>query len=102
MNPAYYELTFSKGPRADQHYFRVYVELNDGDREVLRRGDSSEVNTRAIVQRAGVLTLLPAGINDDWIRSGRIISRESKVYWDSGIELQLGDDNRKVWIIEDA
>jgi len=102
MDPAYYELTFSSDSGGYRVYFRIYVELNDDDREVLRLGGTPELNTRAIVTRAGILRFLPDEINSDWVRYGRTMARNSRPFWDIGIEPQIGYAGRRVWIIEDA
>ena len=80
----------------------VYVELNDDDKQLFTFGGYSELNTRAIVMRAGALRLLPGGINNDWMRYGRLMDSESRTSWDHGIEPQLGEGNRKIWIIDQA
>src|SRR5258708_33197869 len=103
MDPAYYELTFSSDSGGGYRvYFRIYVELNDDDREVLRLGGTPELNTLAIVTRAGILRFLPDEINSDWLHYGRILSRDSRPSWDIGIEPQIGYAGRRVWIIGDA
>jgi hypothetical protein len=61
MKAGYYEVLFSKtdGPR--KTYWRISIKLNRGDRAMLLRHPSTEVQTRSIVRRSGVLDLLPKG-----------------------------------------
>ncbi len=84
--PSYYELTFSTDSGGCREYFRVFVELNDCDKDSLRFGGEPGVNTREIVERVGILDLLPEGINDDWVRFGRVLGRDSRPSWDVRID----------------
>ncbi len=101
-DPTYYELTFSIGSRAGREYFRIYVELGDDDKDELRLGSEPELETRGIVERAGILDLLPNGINDDWVLYGRAMSGDSKPSWERGIAPIRGNNGQRVWIIDDA
>ena len=100
MEPTYLELTFSKGFGARTEHIRVYIELNNGDADLLS-GNTTEAISVAIVRRTGILDFLPRGINPDWPRFGKIMNHDNKVFGDSGITPTI-IHGHNVWILEDT
>ena len=100
MEPEYFEISFSKG-RAGE-YFKVYVQLNLEDKTLLQLGGSVELRTRAIVRRAGILYLLPVGVDEDWPLSGRILENGDRSSWNGRTEPTIATHGRKVWIVNDG
>jgi hypothetical protein len=99
MEPKYFEVKFSKrGLRRNEH-FRLYIELEDADKTLLRTEISSELKTQFIVWHAGILDLLPSGLDDNWHKSGRVMEQEIVSSWASGIEPIIRDGKPKVWIV---
>jgi hypothetical protein len=70
--PAYFELTFSKCASGPAGRFKVYIELNSGDSDLLL-GNFTEEKSHAIVRRTGILDFLPRGLKSDWPRFGKIL-----------------------------
>jgi hypothetical protein len=75
MQPQYFEAIFSGRHGGVTRNVRVCVELNDEDKKLLSSGKSTELIAQAIVRRTGILDLLPAGLDNEWQRSGRILDR---------------------------
>jgi hypothetical protein len=61
VGPTYFEVMFSKSGSLRNEHWRVCIELDDDDRALLISRRSSELGTRAVVRRSGILDLLPAG-----------------------------------------
>jgi hypothetical protein len=99
MEPTYFEATFSKSGVGQNETFTVYIELRDEDKALMGRALNVELKTRLLVERVGILELLPSGLNDDWLRSGRILGHDIKGAWDVGIGPTIVK-RRNVWIIE--
>jgi hypothetical protein len=97
LKPAvFFGLTFTIGVGENREIYRVCIQLNALDEDLL-----SEVfvnaKSRAIVGRAAILDFLPSGLNDDWPYSGYIFSESTKTHWDMGLPpTVLGGHN--VWI----
>jgi hypothetical protein len=99
MGPAYFEVIFSKsGPRQNE-YWRVCIELDDDDRELLTSNRSAELRTRAVVRRSGILELLPAGLEDSWQCFGTGLEDNVIGTSHAGSDPIIGKDGHKVWII---
>jgi hypothetical protein len=99
MEPVYFEISFSKGSAGCGEYFTVYVQLNQEDKTLMQLGGSVELRTRAIVRRAGILYLLPGGLDEDWPLSGRILENGDRGSWDGKVEPRIATHGRKVWIV---
>jgi len=97
---AFFELTFSEGAGENRVYFRVYVELNDLDSDLLLNIIPEQLKCRAIVRRTKILEVLPGDLNDDWHLFGRI-TRAPRRFWDRGIDPRTLNGHN-VWIIVDT
>ena len=75
MQTQFLEVIFSGSHWGVTRNVRVCVELNDEDKKLLSVGKSRELITQAIERRAGILDLLPAGLDDVWQHSGRVLDR---------------------------
>jgi len=97
LKPAvFFGLMFSRGAGGNGEIYRVCIQLNVLDEDLLSVVFVS-AKSRAIVERAAVLTLLPSGLNNDWPYSGYIFSQTMKTHWDMGLPpTVLGGHN--VWI----
>jgi hypothetical protein len=99
MEPKYFEVKFSKSGLRRREHFRLYIELDDADKTLLRTEISSELKTQFIVWHAGVLDLLPSGLDDDWHKSGRVMEEDIVGSWAYGIEPAIREGKPKVWIV---
>jgi hypothetical protein len=99
MEPTYFMLMFSKSEARNSQYFRVYIELRDQDKALFEGVLSNALKSRLLVERVGILDLLPNGLNDDWPDFGTVIERNSDSYWHMGIR-PTTVNGRNVWIIE--
>jgi hypothetical protein len=89
---------FSKNGRDYTEYFRVYIELQDEDKALLRGTLSDAMKARLMVARVGVLSLLPSGLDDDWHDFGSVIEHGIKDFWHMGIQ-PTRVRGRNIWII---
>ena len=100
MEPRYFGVVFSKGGVYQNERFRVFIELDHEDKALLRSNMSAELKTQFIVWHAGVLHLLPFGIDDSWHQFGRIVDCDIENLRDVGIEPTAGKDKHRIWIIQ--
>jgi hypothetical protein len=100
MKPTYFSLTFSTGLGAAREETKVYIELQDRDRDLVY-DDSPPENSRAMARPVGLLDLLPSGINPDWPHTGKLVDADTKGSWDRGIEPTI-IKGHNVWIFGDA
>jgi hypothetical protein len=102
MEASYYEVMFSKSGTHQNEYWRVYIELNDQDKAQLEKSVSEELKTRAIVNSAGVLDLLPRDIDGYWPDYGVMAEGVAIESVAGGIEPTLREGKPRVWIIPGA
>jgi hypothetical protein len=100
METQYFEVIFSGSHGGVTRSVRVCVELKDEDQELLSSGQSTELITQEIERRTGILDLLPAGLDDDWQRSGRILDRLDRRNLNRKPTVSNGEHN--VWINNEA
>jgi CheY-like chemotaxis protein len=101
MEPTYFMLMFSKYEARRSQYFRVYIELRDQDKALFEGVLSNALKTRLLVERVGILDLLPDGLNDDWPDFGSVVERNNDSFWHMGIE-PTTVNGRNIWIINGA
>ena len=99
MEPAFFEVMFSKTGEPQNEYWRVCIELNDEDRALWESDSSAELKTRSVVRRSGILDLLPNGLDDGWSRLGIIMEHNVIGTWDGGREPIIAKGGHKVWVI---
>jgi hypothetical protein len=99
MEPSYFEVIFSKSGFLQDEYWRVCIELDHQDKALLKSKASVELKTRFIVWRAGVLDLLPIGLDDYWPRFGSALDHNVIGIWDGGSEPTIARSGHKVWVI---
>jgi CheY-like chemotaxis protein len=99
MQPTYFMLMFSKSEARNSQYFRVYIELRDQDKALFEGVLSDALKSRLLVERVGILDLLPNGLNDDWPDFGTVIERNSDSFWHMGIP-PTTVKGHNVWIID--
>jgi hypothetical protein len=100
MQPQYFEVMFSGSHGGVTRNVRVCVELNDEDKELLSSGKSTELITQVIERRTGILDLLPAGLDDEWQRSGRSLDRLAPRNLNKKPTVSRGEHN--IWISNEA
>jgi hypothetical protein len=98
MKSTYFMLMFSKNGWDYAEYFRVYIELQDEDKALLRGVLSDAMKARLMAARVGLLSLLPSGLNDDWHDFGSVIEHDIKDFWHMGIK-PTSAGGRNIWII---
>ena len=76
--------------------------LTDEDRALLRSNMCAELKTRFIVWHAGILHLLPFGLDDNWHQFGRTVDGDIKRFRDFGIEPTTGKGKHKLWIFQEG
>jgi hypothetical protein len=99
MGPTYFEVMFSKSGSSQCEYWRVCIELDDDDRALLKSNRSADLRTRSVVERSGILDLLPKGLDDCWPRFGTVLMHNVIGTWNGGNKPMIGKDGHKVWII---
>jgi hypothetical protein len=99
MGSTYFEVMFSKSGSPQSEYWRVCIELDDDDRALLKSKRSAELRTRAVVERSGILDLLPSGLEDSWQRFGTVLEENVIGTWHGGSDPIMAKDGHKVWII---
>jgi CheY-like chemotaxis protein len=99
MEPTFFLLLFSKSVEGRNEYFRVYIELKDEDKALLGGVLSDPLKTRLLVERVGILDLLPNRLNDDWPDFGSVIELNIDDFWDMGIKPTIVK-GRNIWIIQ--
>jgi hypothetical protein len=99
MEPSYFEVIFSKSGFLRDEYWRVCIELDHQDKALLKSKASVELKTRFIVWRAGVLDLLPIGLDDYWPRFGSALEQNVIGTWDGGSKPTISRNGHKVWVI---
>ena len=99
MEPTYFEVIFSKRWFPQNEYWTVYIELDGRDMRLLRESVRAEFKTFLLVDRAGVLDLLPTGLNSDWTGSGSVLEHEIIGSSDGGVEPTISKSGHRVWII---
>jgi hypothetical protein len=92
-------LMFSKSGRHYTEYFRVYIELRDEDKALLGGVLDDAMKARLLVERVGILGLLPTGLKDDWHDFGSVIEHDIKDFWHMGIK-PTRVRGRNIWIIQ--
>ena len=102
MEPSYFEVIFSKSGLLQDEYWRVCIELDNQDRAVLRSAVSVELKTRFIVWRAGVLELLPIGLDDYWPSFGSVLEHNVIGTWDGGSKPTISRSGHKVWVMPEG
>ncbi len=100
MQPQYFEMVFSGSRGGVRRNVRVCVELNDEDKILLNSGRNTEQITQAIERRTGILDLLPAGLDNEWQRSGRILGRLEACDLNKKATVSRGQHN--IWISNEA
>jgi hypothetical protein len=101
LKPAvFFGLTFCTGDGEDGDSYRVCVQLNALDEDLLS-GAFVNAKSRAIVRRAAILDFLPSGLNDDWPYTGYIFNQSAKTDWDVGVPPTVLRGHN-VWIIADT
>jgi hypothetical protein len=101
LKPAvFFGLTFSTGASENRESYRVCIQLNALDEDLLS-GVFVNAKARAIVRRAEILDFLPSGLNDDWPYTGYIFGRSMKSDWDMGLSPTVVRGHN-VWIITDT
>jgi hypothetical protein len=100
MQPQYFEMVFSGSRGGVTRNVRVCVELNDEDKILLNSGRSTEQITQAIERRTGILDLLPAGLNNEWQRSGSVFGRLEACNLNKKATVSRGHHN--IWISNEA
>jgi hypothetical protein len=93
-------LSFSTGAGENREDYRVCVQLNALDEDLLI-GVFVNAKSRAIVRRAAILGFLPSGLNDEWPYTGYIFSESAKSDWDMAVPPTVLRGHN-VWIIEDT
>jgi hypothetical protein len=99
VEPAFFEVIFSKTNVSRNEFWRVCIELNDEDRALLETDKSPELKARSIVRRSGILDLLPKGLDDGWTRFGTVMEHNVIGTWNGGREPIIAKDGHKVWVI---
>jgi hypothetical protein len=99
MEPAFFEILFSKSREPQNDYWRVCIELDDADRALLAGDMSTELKTRSVVRRSGILNLLPSDLDEGWPRFGIIMEHNVIGTWDGGREPIIAKGGHKVWVI---
>jgi hypothetical protein len=73
MEPTYFEVLFFKSGVSQNEHWRVIIELDDENTALLNTGMNPETRTRWFVAIAGVLDLLPMGLDTKWDKSGKVV-----------------------------
>jgi hypothetical protein len=101
LRPAvFFGLTFSTGAGENREGYRVFIQLNTVDEDLLS-GVFVNAKSRAIVRRAAILDFLPSSLNDEWPSTGYIFDQSGKTDWDVGVPPTVLRGHN-VWIIEDT
>jgi hypothetical protein len=77
---AFFGLTFSTGAGENRESFRVSIEFDEEDEDLLG-GSFVNARPRVIVRSAAILGLLPIDVDDDWSLSGTLLDRATKDFW---------------------
>jgi hypothetical protein len=94
MEPTRFELVFFRNDGDVDKTFRVCIELDDKDQEVLNGGENERLSTHAIVQRTGILDHLQIDAHD-WHYSGRVMGHR-----DSFEVTPETINGRRVWVMK--
>jgi hypothetical protein len=98
LKPAvFFGLTFSTGAGENRESYRVCIQLNALDEDLLS-GVFVNAKSRTIARRAAILDFLPSGLNDGWPYSGYIFGQSVKSDWDMGLPPTVLKGHN-VWII---
>jgi hypothetical protein len=98
MEPTFFMLMFSKRFGGRNQYFTVYIELRDEDKALLEGILSDALKARLLVERVGLLELLPDGLNDDWPNYWTVIERKIDSFWHMGIQ-PTKVKRHNIWIV---
>jgi hypothetical protein len=98
-DPTFLGVMFRKSGVFKNEYWTVFIELDDQDRDLLKSDLNVGLKTVRIVRRAGILDLLPKGIDDQWPNFGNIIEHEITGFFDGGVSPTVRDGKPRVWII---
>jgi hypothetical protein len=98
LKPAvFFGLTFSTGAGENRESYRICIQLNAFDEDLLP-GIYVNAKSRAIVRRAAILDFLPSGLNEDWPYSGYVFGESVKNSWHMGLPPTVLRGHN-VWII---
>lgn len=97
MGSGYLEVMFCMSGSSECAW-RVCIELNGVDRALLKIKRSSELGTRVVVRRSGILDLLPTDL-ENWQRFGAVLEDNVIGTWNGGTRPVIGKDGHKIWIL---